>query len=71
VHKFYVFDAERSRGGGVYVWKSMEAARRWHGAEYRNRIRALYGSEPRLTYFDTLVVIDNVLKQVAEPPAAF
>lgn len=67
VHKFYFFDAAKSQGGGVYIWKTVEAARRWHGEEYRERIRALYGSEPRMTYLDTLVVVDNVRKQVSEP----
>ncbi len=70
VHKFYFFDAAKSQGGGVYIWKTMEAARRWHGEEYRNRIRTLYGSEPTMTYLDTLVVVDNVARQVAEPAAA-
>jgi hypothetical protein len=70
VHKFYFFDPAKSQGGGVYIWKTREAAHRWHGEEYRNRIRALYGSEPRMTYLDTLVVVDNVLKRVAEPAEA-
>lgn len=70
VHKFYFFDAEKSQGGGVYIWKTREAAHRWHGEEYQNRIRALYGSEPTMTYFDTLVIVDNVLKQIAEPAEA-
>ena len=67
VHKFYFFDAARSQGGGVYVWKTRAAAERWHGAAYRDRIRALYGSEPTMTYLDTLVVVDNVLNRVSEP----
>jgi hypothetical protein len=70
VHKFYFFDAAKSQGGGVYIWKTRDAAYRWHGEEYRSRIRALYGSEPRMSCFDTLLVIDNVLKQVSEPPGA-
>ena len=70
VRKFYIFDAAKSQGGGVYVWKTKDAAQRWHGEEYRNRIRAFYGSEPKMTYFDTLLVIDNALNQVAEPGEA-
>ncbi len=70
VHKFYFFDAAQSRGGGVYIWRSRAAAQRWHGDEYRNRIRALYGSEPKITCLDTLLVVDNVLKQVSEPVEA-
>lgn len=70
VHKFYVFDPARNLGGGVYVWKTMDAARRWHGDEYKARIRALYGSEPTMTYHDTLLVVDNVARQVYEPDPA-
>ena len=70
VHKFYFFDAAKCQCGGVYIWKTREAAHRWHGQEYRGRIRALYGSVPTMTYFDTLVVVDNVLKLVTEPAEA-
>jgi hypothetical protein len=70
VHKFYFFDPAKNQGGGVYLWKTIEAAHRWHGQEYRDRIRTLYGSEPTMTYLDTLVVVDNVLKQVSEPVEA-
>ena len=67
VHKFYFFDKVKRLGGGVYVWRTREAALRWHGDEYKTRIRALYGSEPRMTYYDTLLVVDNVAEQVSEP----
>ena len=70
VHKFYFFDAARCLGGGVYFWKTMDAARRWHGEEYKSRIRALYGSEPRMAYYDTLVVVDNAAGRVYEPAIA-
>lgn len=70
VQKFYFFDVDKSVGGGVYVWKSMDAALRWHGDEYKTRIRALYGSEVAMSYFDTLLVVDNVARQVYEPSKA-
>jgi hypothetical protein len=66
--KHYFFNEEQSLGGGVYVWTSKEVALRWHGEEYRSRVRALYGSDPRISHFDTLIVVDNVLKEVSEPP---
>ena len=70
VQKFYFFDAVNGRGGGVYVWKSKDAAHRWHGDEYRARIRALYGAAPELTCFDTLRVVDNVRELLSEPAEA-
>lgn len=70
VRKYYFFDETKSLGGGVYVWKTMEAALRWHGDEYKARIKSLYGCEVRMTYFDTLLVVDNVEKHVSEPSKA-
>ena len=67
LRKYYFFDSERALGGGVYVWKNRAAAGRWHGEDYRARIRALYGSEPRMAYFETLVLVDNLRGEVSEP----
>ncbi len=67
VQKYYFFDEAHSVGGGVYVWKSMEAAKKWHGDEYRARIKELYGSEPRMEYHDTLLVVDNMNGEISEP----
>ena len=70
VQKYYLFDETKSLGGGVYVWKTMDAARKYHGDEYKARIKELYGSEARITFFDTLLVVDNVSNQVSEPQKA-
>ncbi|RRD56440.1 hypothetical protein EII20_10980 [Comamonadaceae bacterium OH2545_COT-014] len=70
IQKFYFFDEARNLGGGVYIWKTLEAMRRWHGEAYQARIKALYGSEVRMTFHDTLLVVDNVKGQVFEPPRA-
>ena len=67
VQKYYFFDQDRCVGGGVYVWKTMQAAQKWHGAEYKKRIKELYGSEVTMTYLDTLIVVDNVSQQLLEP----
>lgn len=70
IHKFYFFDENKGLGGGVYIWKTKEAALRWHGEEYQSRIREIYGSAPRMTYYDTLIVVDNILNEVTEPVPA-
>ena len=70
VQKYYFFDEKESIGGGVYIWKTMDAARKWHGDEYKARIKELYGSEARMTCYDTLLVIDNVTEQLSEPSKA-
>jgi hypothetical protein len=71
IQKYYFFDALKNRGGGVYIWKSVEAAKRWHGDEYKQRIKSLYGSElVEFHYYDTLLVVDNTNKIMSEPIAA-
>ncbi len=67
VQKYYFFDQDNNVGGGVYIWKSMQAALKWHGVEYKKRIKELYGSDVTMTYLDTLIVVDNVSQQLLEP----
>ena len=66
VEKYYFFDAERSLGGGVYVWRSREAAERWHGEDYRNMIRSLYGSEPHIEVREALIHVDPLKATVTQ-----
>ena len=30
VQKYYFYDGNSKRGGGVYIWKDIEAAKKWH-----------------------------------------
>lgn len=58
VHKCYLYDPETRRGGGAYLWKSMDAAREGHGAVWRDRILATFG-EPTIEYFETPILVKN------------
>lgn len=66
VEKYYFFDEARGEGGGVYIWRTREAAERWHGDEYKSRVRALYGSPPRTQAFEALIRVDAVAGVVTE-----
>lgn len=59
-------DAETRRAGGVYLWRSMDAARRARGAAWLDRVRHTYGSEPSLQYFETPLVADNAMGQTTD-----
>ena len=61
IRKNYLFDPETRRAGGVYLWRSMEAARRARDAAWLDRVRRTYGSEPQVQYFETPLVADNAL----------
>ena len=71
IRKNYLFDAEARRAGGVYLWRSMEAARRARDAAWLDRVRRTYGSEPTVQYFETPLVADNALGKtiIEEDPA--
>jgi hypothetical protein len=67
VRKYYLYDG--AQGGGVYLWKSRAAAEQWHGAAFRERIRARFGSEPSFAYFDAPVIVDNVAGEIVADAA--
>ena len=59
IRKTYLFDAETGVAGGVYLWKEKAHAEKWHGAEYRQKVKDLYGAEPASQFFETPIVVDN------------
>ena len=66
VEKYYFYDSEQNRGGGVYIWKSKEVMNKWHGDEYKSRIKEIYGSEPQIMFFDSLVHINNLQGEIVK-----
>jgi hypothetical protein len=64
LRKNYLFDEGSGHGGGVYLWKTIEDAKKWHGEEFRKRLKELYGSDPEIRYFETPIVVDNVTEQI-------
>jgi hypothetical protein len=68
IRKCYLYDGERRLGGGAYLWKNVDAAKRAHGDSWRQMINDLYGSEDEIsiTYFETPVVADNLVQQTIE-----
>ncbi|MBX3503028.1 MAG: monooxygenase [Alphaproteobacteria bacterium] len=66
IRKNYLFDAESRRAGGVYLWRSMDAARRARDAAWLERVRRNYGSEPVVQYFETPLIADNALGETID-----
>jgi hypothetical protein len=69
LRKAFLFDEASRRGGGVYTWKSIEAAKIGHGPEFQKRIQATFGSPPEFQYFETPIVVDNTTNQVTDEAA--
>jgi hypothetical protein len=69
IRKAYLFDEASRRGGGVYQWTNIDAAKQAHGPEFQARIAATFGGKPEFQYFETPIVIDNAAKQVVDDAA--
>lgn len=67
IRKNYLFDPENGIVGGVYLWKDRAQAEKWHGAEFREQAKQLYGAEPDIRFFETPIVVDNVTGNIARP----
>lgn len=66
IRKNYLYDGERRKAGGVYLWRDMEAARSARDEAWLGRVRRTYGSEPVVQYFATPLVVDNALNQTIQ-----
>ena len=51
---------------GVYVWPTVEAAKKGHDEEWREGVRKRTGSYPVIRYFDLFLLIDNEHRQITE-----
>ena len=51
-------------GGGVYLWESRAAAEKVYTPAWRKMIADRYGAEPEILFFETPVVVDNVVSKV-------
>jgi hypothetical protein len=69
IHKAFLFDETARRAGGVYLWKTIEAAKEAHGSAFQERIRAVFNATPEFQYFETPIVIDNQAKEVVDAAA--
>ena len=66
VRKYYLFDAEKRIGGGVYLWKSRADAEAVYTPQWQAYIADRYGQLPDIRYFETAVIVDNASGQIDE-----
>ncbi len=66
ISKNYLFDFDSRIAGGVYVWKERIHAEIWLGAEFRKMIKDKYGDEPKLQFFETPIILDNIADSITK-----
>jgi hypothetical protein len=62
IRKYYLYGADDSVKG-IYLWESRAAAEKLYTAEFRKSVKERFGSEPKITFFETPIVIDNLTKE--------
>lgn len=60
VSKAYIYREDGATLGGFYLWESREAAESVYTDDWRQKVGEVYGTEPRLEYFEVPVYIQNV-----------
>ena len=64
IRKYYVLSEDGGTAGGVYLWQSRKDAEKLYDNEWQKFIFDKYGSEPRITYFESPVVVDNLTGEI-------
>ena len=59
VRKQFICRKEGDIAGGVYMWESQAAAEAFYTGPWRDGIRARYGNDPRIEYFETVALTDK------------
>jgi hypothetical protein len=68
IRKYYFLVPDGTKAGGIYLWQSRKDADRLYTEEWKSFVHGKYGSDPSLTYLETPVVVDNVLKEIISSP---
>jgi hypothetical protein len=55
--KYFIGNA--AEGGGVYEWDSRAAAEAFYDDQWFARMQQIYGTRPRVQYFDVYALVDN------------
>lgn len=64
LRKFYLYDAERTKGGGAYVFETRAQAEALLNDAWKASITQRYGCPPSLTFYESPVLVDNVAGKV-------
>jgi hypothetical protein len=64
IRKYYLLSEDGMTAGGVYLFNSREDAERLYSDEWKKYIVDKYGGEPFIAYFETPVVVDNLIGRI-------
>ena len=59
VRKQFICRRDGKEAGGAYMWESQAAAEAFYTGPWVEGIRARYGCEPRISYYETVAIADK------------
>jgi hypothetical protein len=64
IRKYYVLSEDGMTAGGVYLWKSRQAADALYSDAWRAFVTERYGAPPQVVYMESPVIVDNTTGQI-------
>ncbi|AYN26039.1 MULTISPECIES: hypothetical protein [Buttiauxella] len=61
VRKYYILSEDGISSGGVYLWTTKAAAEAWYTDSWHEFIKETYNTTPSITYWESPVIVDNIL----------
>lgn len=59
LRKHFIYSVAGGVAGGTYLWESLEAAQRFYKGPWLEGIRARYGVDPQIAYYETFAIADS------------
>jgi hypothetical protein len=64
IRKYYLLSEDGSTAGGVYLWRYRKDAEQLYTDDWKKFIVEKYGAAPSVQYFDTPVIVDNLVGEI-------
>jgi hypothetical protein len=64
IRKCYMLSEDGGTAGAVYLWESRSAAEALYTDDWEEFILQKYGTKPSVTYFNSPVIVDNLLGEI-------
>lgn len=61
IRKYFLLSEDGKTVGGVYLWQSRKDAECFYTENFKLSIVEHFGSEPSIKYFETPVIVDNLM----------
>lgn len=65
IRKYYLLSDDGKTSGGAYLWETRAAAEAYYTPAWRASMKARFGAEPTVEYFESPVIVDNAIGEVS------